>query len=529
MYQRLLTLALILVATTTTAEVGRPDTLVIGAPEEDIGTVIDAGAVQAIFGPINPTGALADQLMHQDADLPGVAEESDWFGRTLVGGDFNGDGRMDLAIGVPKEDIDTSVDAGAVHVLYAGIDGSFDLAGSQLWFEEPPIGGAETGDEFGAALAAADFDLDGFDDLAIAIPGESSLTLDHVGMVTILSGSPSGLTDAGVQSWHQETPDVPDDEQADDRFGSALATGDFDGDGWIDLAIGSPHEDVVQFDDGAVTILYGSASGLSATDADFLTDPFPSVDDAAQFGFALAAGNLDNDGDDELIVGAPKTTVIGFYNAGQVTVYLGHDSGLSNLLFMSLVQGHEIYGEPFAGWPGENNLFGNALACGDFDNDAYGDLVIAAPWDDETGLAISGAVHVLYGSPLGPSGAGDQLWHGDSEGLPVSAAAMTWFGYAVAAGDIDGDGFDDLAVGIPLENSPLASDAGGVVTIFGSASGLIAAGSRLLQQSYDGLSGVDEINDYFGTPIVVLGGVDPPLFADGFESSDTSLWSFWSP
>ncbi len=525
MKRRLFVLALIIIATTSAAEVGIPDTLVVGIPYEDVDSVVDAGAVQAIFGPIEGSGALIDQLLYQYGALPGTGEIEDLFGSALAGGDFNGDGRMDLAIGVPEEDVDTIEDAGAVHVLYAESDGGFDLAGSQLWFEEPPIGGAETGDEFGAALATGDFNRDDFDDLAIGIPGESSLTNDHVGMVTVLYGSPDGLSGAGVQWWHQETAGVPDDEEANDRFGAALATGDFDGDGWIDLAIGSPHEDVAQFDDGAVTILHGSSSGLSAVEAGFLTDPFPSVEDSAQFGFALAAGNLDNDGDDELAVGAPKTNVIGFSDAGQVTVYFGDQAGLSNLLVVSLFQGSEIYGEPIEGWPGETNLFGNALACGNFNGDAFEDLVIAAPWDDEAGPALSGAVHVLHGSPTGPTGIDDQIWHGDSLGLPVTADAMSWFGHAVGAGDLDGDGIDDLAVGIPLQDGPSAPHAGGVVTMLGGAGGLTAVDSRLLQQGFDGLSGLDELDDYFGAPIAVLRGVEAPLFADDFESGDASNWA----
>ncbi|MEE4270383.1 MAG: hypothetical protein V2I67_01830 [Thermoanaerobaculales bacterium] len=522
-------IALVIAALPSAAEVGIPDTLVVGVPWEDVDGVIDAGAVQAVFGPIEATGDIDDQLLHQYGSLPGTGELEDYFGSAIVGGDFNGDGRMDLAIGVPNEDHEAIANAGVVHVLYARIDGIFDAADSELWRDDDTFDVIEADDEFGASLAAGDFNGDTIDDLVVGIPGESTPTNDHVGRVAVIFGSSEGLTDIGLQWWHQEIPGVPDDDETGDRFGSTLAVGDFNGDHFLDLAIGSPQEDVAQFDDGAVTVLYGSALGLTAADASFLTDPFPSGEDSAEFGFALAAGDLDGDDDDELIVGAPHTNVIGFSQAGQITVYFGDHVGVSNLLFTSIVQGGDILGETVAGWPGETNLFGRALACGNFNGDAYDDLVVAAPWDDEAGPSLSGAVHVFYGSADGPSAADDQLWHGDTPDLPVVAGAMTWFGFAVGAGDLNGDDIDDLAVGIPLEDGPAFSNAGGVVTIPGGLMGLTSSGSRLLQQGVDGLSGIDETDDYFGAPIAVLRGVEDPLFADDFETGGTGSWSEVSP
>src|SRR5262245_55368384 len=135
------------------------------------------------------------------------------------------------------------------------------------------VGGA-TGDRFGFALAAGDFNGDGQADLTIGIPSQDSATITDVGAVQVLYGSASGLATAGAQLWTQDGfagQDIADHPEAGDGFGSALAWGDFNGDGQADLAIGvrgedldNPHLPTVH-DAGAVNVLYGAASvGLTA-------------------------------------------------------------------------------------------------------------------------------------------------------------------------------------------------------------------------------------------------------------------------
>ena len=179
------------------------DDLVVGAPFESVGSVAGAGAINVIYG--SPGGGLSsagNQLFNEGT--PGIAgppETDDRFGERLAIGDFNNDGRDDLAIGVPGKDAAT-----------AG---------------EPPS-------------VAAD-----------------------AGAVDVIYGSPSGLTTAGAQLWNQDTAGIADSAEAGDSFGSALVADDFDGNGRDDLAIGVSSEDLASGSDaGAANVIYGSDSGL---------------------------------------------------------------------------------------------------------------------------------------------------------------------------------------------------------------------------------------------------------------------------
>ena len=242
--------------------------LAIGVPGEDIGDVTDAGAVNVLYGSAAGLTAGGDQLWHQDeVGIRGVAEASDQFGFALDCGDFNGDGHDDLAIGVPGEDIGDITDAGAVNVLY-GSGAGLTAGGDQLWHQARVgiRGGAEDGDMFSDSVAGGDFDGDGFDDLAIGVPGEDIGDITDAGAVNVLYGSGAGLTAGGDELWHQAMAEIRGGAEDGDLFGDSVASGDFDGDGFDDLAIGVPGEDIGDITDGgAVNVLYGSGAWLTAT------------------------------------------------------------------------------------------------------------------------------------------------------------------------------------------------------------------------------------------------------------------------
>src|SRR5262245_60465977 len=200
------------------------DDLAIGVPGETVGNT-RGGAVAVIYGSSSGLNATAppDQIFSQDTPgMPGTVEIGDDFGLSLTTGDFDGDGFDDLAIGVPDEDIGNTVDAGVVMVIFGGPNGlSTTPRTAQSFNAVAPLASAQ----FGRSLACDDFDHDGFDDLAIGVPGEKVGTSLKAGSVNVLFGSPQGLTVNRRQILTQNTPGVADSAETNDFFGFALAAG----------------------------------------------------------------------------------------------------------------------------------------------------------------------------------------------------------------------------------------------------------------------------------------------------------------
>jgi hypothetical protein len=167
--------------------------------------------------------------------------------------DFNGDGFADLAVGAPGEAVGALAGAGALNVLYGSADGL--QPSPDLFFQGSGgvPGTAERDDAFGAALAKGDFNGDMRFDVAVGVPGEAVGSDAQAGAINVLYGSPGGLTGAGSQLFTQHNPEPVD------LFGASLATGDFDGDGFFDLAVGAPIERIgSQQSAGAVSVFYAS-------------------------------------------------------------------------------------------------------------------------------------------------------------------------------------------------------------------------------------------------------------------------------
>lgn len=403
------------------------DDLAIGVPEEDIGSVADAGLVHVIHGSATGLSAtfVAGQLWTQDtADVEDDAEPGDLFGDALAAGDFNGDRRSDLAIGVPSEDIGSISGAGAVNLVYGAVGGlNATVVPDQLWSQGPLVDVPDANDSFGFALAADDFNTDGRDDLAIGVPGEDVGSAIDAGAANVVYGSPSGLSATAIlpdQLWSQDTSNVEDMAEAGDLFGASLAAGDFNGEGRVDLAIGVEAEDVGTISDGGtVNVIYGSPSGLSAT---FVPDQIwnqngvveDDVEDGDRFGVSLTAGDFNGDGRDDLAVGVPEEDLgsVGF--AGAVNVIYGSSSGLSATVISDQLWTQNTPNVEDAAEPSDH--LGVSLVAGDFNGDGRDDLAIGVTEDlqDAAGLIVdAGAVNVIHGAvPNGLSATvvPDQIW-----------------------------------------------------------------------------------------------------------------------
>lgn len=382
--------------------------LAIGAHTDTVLGVASAGLVHVLYGSA-PFGLSTSRLQvwNQTDASPGIEplEEGDYFGGTLAVGDFNGDGKDDLVISAWGEDYTGAVNAGQVHVLYGTASG-LSTAGRQLWRQGSGglIGATEDFDFFGSTLAAGDFNGDGYDELALGVGAEGLDALSDAGVVQVIHGSPGGLVVTGNEVWTQETVGVGELVETGDEFGSALAAGDFDGDGRDDLAIGSPGED---FENTGVTeagklfVLKGSASGLSTTGAQQWFELFSGGDGVSsgdRYAHHLAAADFDGNGSADLAIGMPweDLELPGGeirLSTGQVlvlysTVGFGLDVSRLKQRFTEITGG--LGGQSLA-----QDQYGSALAAGDFDGDGVPSLAISTPWEDLFGFDWAGVVHVL--------------------------------------------------------------------------------------------------------------------------------------
>jgi FG-GAP repeat len=408
--------------------------LAIGAPGEGVGGVVGAGAVNVLYGSAGRLTGVGSQLFTQDSPgVGGAAEDGDAFGLMLAAGDFNNDGNDDLAVGAPLEDVGSSIEGGAVNVLY-GSAGRLTGVGSQLFTQDSPgvVGVAESGDFFGLALAAGDFNHDAFDDLAVGAPDEDVGSLSEAGAVNVLYGSAGLLTGVGSQLFTQDSPGVAGTAASGDFLGDALAAGDFNNDTFADLAVGVPLEEVGSARDaGAVNVLPGSAGRLTGVGSQYFTQDSPGVGSAAEiidlFGDTLAAGDFNNDTFADLAVGAANEAVGAIQGSGAVNVLLGSAGMLTGVGSQLFTQDSPGIGDAAE----EGDTFGFALTAADYDNDTFADLAVGVPFEDAASITDAGALNVLYGSAGLLTGIGSQLF---TQGAAIGGTpeAFDAFGWALA-------------------------------------------------------------------------------------------------
>ncbi|SEG86648.1 FG-GAP repeat-containing protein [Actinacidiphila yanglinensis] len=393
--------------------------------------------------------------------------------------DFNGDGYPDLVVGAPGAAVAGAARAGYVAVMYGSVDGLSLTHRAVVSRNTAGVPGSPTPyEEFGYAVTSADLDDDGYTDLVVG---------NAIGPDTrsvILWGGANGLSGAST---------VP---------GSIAAAGDFDGDGAVDVALFDTGTASGDEPLGTTAVVWRgpiSRAGVPASSYDF--GARERIVDIR----AVAAGDVNGDGRDDLAV----------------LEFIG-DDGYGTALFTAGPSGLDEATVPAGAYPS------TSLAIGDVNADGYGDLIV--------GNAGRGAGQVLvgYGTATGP-GPEDQ-WPAidqNSPGVPGGNEFGDLFGASVAVGDVDGDGFSDVAVGVPNEALGTAGDklgAGVVVLLRGGPDGLSGTGAQAFSQDTAGVPGVAEAGDHFGGRVALSdvngdGRADVAGAAPGEDGGNGAVWS----
>jgi hypothetical protein len=391
--------------------------------------------------------------------------DGDLYGRSVAwAGDVNHDGYEDFLVGAPGAN-GPAGRAGMVE-LYLGRYGVYPTTPDAVYY------GEVSGDEFGYAVSTAgDLDGDGYDDFLVGAPGNDESGV-QAGKVYLFFGA--GTPPSGPDlSWTGDLPGA--------RFGAALAGGfNFNKDGYDDFAVGAPaitdtRPDGAGLRAGQVKVYLGSGNPSS------IEASFTFYGDQARWdlGYALdPAGDVNKDGYDDLIAGAPQREDL---NPGHAVIWLGQSSTATTPARVVL-----------EGQTGADRFGSDVSGAGDQNGDGYDDVLVGAPGRDSAGIG-SGTIYIFRG------------------GFTVNTLS-TWFANGQTAGDslgtavdggfdMNGDGVPDLAAGAPGRDDPGAN--AGQVRIYYGGSSPDVSGDRLIAPmppipSY-------EASDRFGASVRFVG------------------------
>jgi hypothetical protein len=377
---------------------------------------------------------------------------NDNYGTAVSGAaDVNGDGYDDVLVGAFTNSAG-AFNAGRVYIYYGG-------AVTNATADVVMTGGANN-DHLGCSLdAAGDVNGDGYDDV---IAGADYAGTDHEGRAYIYYGG------AGMDNIADVTLAGAVNQ---DSFGSSVSgAGDVNGDGYDDVLVGAPYNRAGGNDAGRAYIYYGGP-GMDAIADVVLTGAAAEE----HFGFSVAgAGDVDGDGYGDVMVGAYGNKAHGDYT-GRAYLFLGGASmdSAADVTFTG------------AAW---NDYFGMVAGAGDVNGDGYDDVVVGAAGNDAGGIDAGRAYIYFGGSGLDSA----------SDVTLTGAAASNYFGATVSgAGDVDGDGYDDVIVGAYM-NGDGGTGAGKAYIYYGGAN----------MDSTADLTFIGSAGEYLGSPVSGAGDIN---------------------
>ena len=443
------------------------------------------------------------------------------FGESTLFGDFNGDSYTDLVVGDPHGG------EGQQGYAYMFLGGPYGWAGRYFASTNADIAYDDVAamSKFARELDVGDLNDDGYDDLVIGVPEDylDSFWPD-CGSVRIFWGGP-GSSLYSKQNKMIRGYDV-------ERAGSAIAVGDYNGDSIDDLAISTPYElgtrSNGRFHAGVVYIFLGPLSNTQErTDAGDVRI-IGSMDNEL-LGESLASGDIDDDGFDDLVIGAPNSQAGSITRQGAVYILKGRSAWTSPI---DLRTDQEL--RLLGAWPFDRA--GSSLKCGDMDGDGMADLVVGADNADgyERSTLEAGAVYLMTGEHLSTKLGKNDISLKDGANVTIYGDQMyQGLGGGLELGDVDGDGSEDLVIGSPGWTDPLIGVPTGCVHIFPGS--ILSDDLRINSSSLPYIKGFME-GDKAGTSIsamdidsdgrddLFIGAPDSDPLGDGTSPGGVYLW-----
>jgi len=382
-------------------------------------------------------------------------------------GDVNRDGYDDVIVGAPLYD-NGELDEGAAFIFQGGSFGISPIAVTMMESDQALAG-------LGFSVSGAgDVNGDGYSDVIVGAPVYDNGSSDE-GAAFVYHGGVAGVS-------KQAAAMVESDQALANMGWSVSSAGDVNGDGFCDVIVGAPTFDNGQLDEGAIFIYHGGATGISTTaDVMMETNLVSTV-----MGYSVScAGDVNGDGYADVIAGVTSYSN-GETEEGAAFVYHGGANGVSTQT-AAIVESNQAYA----------NLGTGVSNAGDVNGDGFSDVIVGA-WRYDSGQVDEGAAFI---------------YHGSTTGIFTTAAAMVqsnqdWanMGESVSgAGDVNGDGFSDVIVGVPLYDNPNI-DEGAAFIYHGSVYGLSNIAAALLDSDQD--------YAFMGHSVSCAGDVNGDGFAD---------------